>query len=98
MTMVSDWCGPAERDERETERVERTSPARETASEAQAASSKAQAKTPSVLAPLDPALKKLLERGDDRLLRDVGLSRESPFAEVAKFWAEWSRRRGPWGL
>ena len=46
----------------------------------------------------DPALKQLLERPDDRLLKDVGLSRDSAFAEVARFWREWSRRRDPWHL
>lgn len=45
-----------------------------------------------------PAFKKLLERPDDRLLRDVGLSRDSAAAEVARFWSAWSRRRDPWHL
>ena len=103
MTMVSDWLGTAGQDERETQRVERDQPARvrssdEETKEAQGTPSDVQKKTPSVLRPLDPALKQLLERGDERLLRDIGLSRESPFAEVAKFWANWSRQRGPWGL
>ncbi|TQV74347.1 hypothetical protein [Denitrobaculum tricleocarpae] len=96
MTMVSDWFGPAERDEYETEQTERDHSARTPVSDE--ANSGRQAKAPTVLRPLDPALKKLLERGDDRLLRDVGLSSDSAFAEVAKFWADWSRRRGPWGL
>lgn len=91
MTMVSDWLGPGDRDERETEDGRYEGLERESVD-------KTQATLPPVLAPLDPALNKLLERGDDRLLRDVGLSRESPFAEVAKFWAQWSRQRGPWGL
>ncbi len=89
MTMASDWLGPAERDDCETADPDGSA----TASDATAPKS-----TPSLLTPLDPALQKLLERGDDRLLRDIGLSRESPFAEVAKFWSEWSRWRGPWGV
>ncbi len=48
--------------------------------------------------PPDPALRQLMERPDDRLLKDVGVSRESAFAEVARFWREWSRRRDPWHL
>ncbi len=96
MTMVSDWLGPAEQDEYQAERSEPDHPARRAASDE--GTSERQAKTPTILRPLDPALKELLERGDDRLLRDVGLSRDSAFAEVAKFWADWSRRRGPWGL
>lgn len=51
-------------------------------------------------APTPPgrALKQLLERPDDRLLKDVGLSRDSAAAEVARFWSEWTRRRDPWHL
>lgn len=50
------------------------------------------------LARPDPALRKLLERPDDRLLKDVGLSRNDAAVEVARFWSEWSRRRDPWHL
>ncbi len=49
-------------------------------------------------APIDPALKVLLDRRDDRLLRDAGLTRESGLGEVAYFWSEWSRRRDLWKL
>lgn len=113
MAMTSEWFGPAERDERESETGERDAPIREpgaartaparteaaqtAAPRAKSVASGAQKKIPSLLVQLDPALKELLERKDDRLLRDIGLSRESPFGEVARFWAEWSRQRGPWG-
>ncbi len=49
-------------------------------------------------APIDPALKVLLDRRDDRLLRDAGLTRESALGEVAYVWSEWSRQRDPWKL
>ncbi len=49
-------------------------------------------------APIDPALKVLLDRRDDRLLRDAGLTRESVLGEVAYFWSEWSRQRDLWKL
>ena len=97
MTMVSEWLGPSEGDEHET-----TVPQQEQEHKQErtgyGTSGETQAKKPSILAPLNPELKKLLERADDRLLRDVGMSRESASAEIAKFWAQWSRQRGPWGL
>ncbi len=49
-------------------------------------------------APIDPALKVLLYKPDDHLLRDAGLTRESVLGEVAYIWSEWSRRRDPWKL
>ncbi len=58
----------------------------------------AQPRKQEVRAPIDPALKELLDRRDDRLLRDAGQTRESVLGEVAYFWSEWSRRRGPWKL
>ncbi len=103
MAMASEWFDSADREAPELEARKREAPTG-AASQAQAVASRdkatvpaAQIPVPSLLAPLDPALKALLERRDEHLLDDVGLSRESPFAEVAKFWAEWSRRRGPWG-
>ena len=36
-------------------------------------------------APIDPALKVLLDRRDDRLLHDDGLTRESVLGEAANF-------------
>ncbi len=48
--------------------------------------------------PIDPAPNVLLDRRDDRLLRDAGLTRESVLGEVAYFWSEWSRRRDHWKL
>ncbi len=39
-------------------------------------------------APIDPALKVLLDRRDDRLLCDAGLTRESVLGEMAYFWSE----------
>ena len=49
-------------------------------------------------APIDPALKVLLDRRDDRLLRDVGLTRENVLGDAAYFWSEWSRQRDIWKL
>jgi hypothetical protein len=45
-------------------------------------------------APINPALKALLDRRDDRLLRDVGLTREDILGEAGYWWYERSRRRG----
>lgn len=49
-------------------------------------------------ASVDPALKVLLDRQDDRLLRDAGLTRQGVLGEAAYFWIEWSRHRAPWNL
>lgn len=49
-------------------------------------------------ASIDPALKVLLDKRDDRLLRDAGLTREDVLGEAAHFWIEWSRQRAPWNL
>ncbi len=104
MAMTSEWFDTSDREEPEVDAVKRDAPegkaskAQWVASRDEVAGPAAQNPVPTLLAPLDPALKALLERTDEHLLDDVGLSRESPFAEVAKFWAEWSRRRGPWGL
>jgi len=45
---------------------------------------------------IDPALRAVLDKPDDRLLRDVGLTRESVLGEAGRFWFEWSRRSDPW--
>lgn len=44
----------------------------------------------------DPALKLLLERRDDRLLRDAGLTRAGVLGEAEVFWSERARRRDLW--
>ena len=58
----------------------------------------AQPKKPQARAPIDPALQVLLDRRDDRLLRDVGLTREGVLGEVGYFWSEWARQRDRWRL
>jgi uncharacterized protein YjiS (DUF1127 family) len=35
---------------------------------------------------------------DDRLLKDMGLSREAAFGTAKAFWSEWERQREPWLL
>ena len=49
-------------------------------------------------APIGPALKVLLDRRDDRLLRDAGLTRVGVLGEEAYFWSERSRQRDLWKL
>ena len=46
----------------------------------------------------DPALRALVARRDDRLLRDVGLTRADALGPQGFFWFEWSREREPWSL
>lgn len=46
----------------------------------------------------DPALNALVARRDDRLLRDVGLTREDVLGPQGYFWSEWTRIRAPWSL
>ncbi|MGF1593453.1 MAG: hypothetical protein ACFCUW_09250 [Kiloniellaceae bacterium] len=58
----------------------------------------AQPTKPKMWARIDPALKVLLDRGDDRLLSDVGLTRETALGETGHYWYERSRRRDPWNL
>jgi len=43
-------------------------------------------------APVDPALKLLLDRGDERLLRDAGLTRDGVLGPAGIFWHDWMRR------
>ncbi len=45
---------------------------------------------------IDPALKVLLDRRDDRLLRDAGLTREGVLGEARYFWSELARLRDSW--
>jgi hypothetical protein len=58
----------------------------------------AQPKKPWKWARIDPALKVLLDRRDDRLLRDVGLTRADVLGETGHYWYERSRRRNLWNL
>jgi hypothetical protein len=41
---------------------------------------------------VDPALKLLLDRGDERLLRDAGLTRDDVLGPAGVFWHDWMRR------
>lgn len=47
---------------------------------------------------IDPALRAVLDKPNDRLLRDVGLTRDSVLGEVGRFWFDWSRRSDPWAM
>ena len=44
------------------------------------------------------ALRALLNRKDDRLLRDAGLTRDDVLGTEGAFWQEWSREKTPWTL
>lgn len=46
----------------------------------------------------DPAVRALVARRDDRLLRDAGLTREEALGAAGYFWSEWARIRAPWSL
>ena len=46
----------------------------------------------------DPALRALVARRDDRLLRDAGLTREDVLGPQGYFWSEWARIRADWSL
>lgn len=46
----------------------------------------------------DPEVRALVARRDDRLLRDVGLTREEALGPQGYFWSEWTRTREPWSL
>ncbi len=45
-----------------------------------------------------PRLSDLLRRGDDRLLRDIGLTRGEALGVDGLVKAEWRRNRGIWSL
>jgi hypothetical protein len=47
---------------------------------------------------ISPALRDILARKDDRLLRDVGLTREDIIGPEETFRAEWRRMRDTWNL
>lgn len=42
--------------------------------------------------PIDPALKLLVDRRDERLLRDAGLTRDDVLGPAGIFWQDWVRR------
>lgn len=42
--------------------------------------------------PIDPALKLLVDRRDERLLRDAGLTRDNVLGPAGIFWQDWVRR------
>ena len=44
------------------------------------------------------ALRAILARHDDRLLRDIGLTREDVLGPEDAFLAEWNQIRAPWSL
>lgn len=46
--------------------------------------------------PVDPALQVLLDRRDDRLLRDVGMTRHGVLGEASYFWSEMARLQDLW--
>lgn len=47
---------------------------------------------------VDAPLRAVLDKKDDRLLRDAGLTRANVLGEEAFFRREWSRLREPWAL
>lgn len=47
---------------------------------------------------VDAPLRAVLEKTDDRLLRDAGLTREDALGPEAAFRREWQRLREPWLL
>ena len=47
-------------------------------------------------APIAPALKVILDKPDDHLLRDIGLTREDALGAVGSFWYERSKQH--WSL
>jgi hypothetical protein len=40
----------------------------------------------------DTALRLLVDRGDERLLRDAGLTRDEVLDPVGGYWSDWARR------
>ena len=44
------------------------------------------------------ALRAVLNKRNDRLLRDAGLTREDALGVEAAFWQQWSREKMPWML
>ena len=48
---------------------------------------------------LDPAdYADILKKGDDRLVRDIGLTREEILGPQRSFWSEWLKIKQPWQL
>ena len=45
-----------------------------------------------------PPLADLADRPDDRLLRDIGVTREEALGVESTFWRELERTRKPWSL
>ena len=50
------------------------------------------AKAPSV------PLASLLDRHDDHLLADIGLTRDEVGGPAARFWRDWNAAKEPWSL
>lgn len=55
-------------------------------------------RSPSPRSHLSRELRDLLARKDDRLLRDIGLTREEILGPEETFRAEWRRSRDTWNL
>ncbi|MEX0404723.1 hypothetical protein ABGN05_03495 [Aquibium sp. LZ166] len=43
-------------------------------------------------------LASLLDRRDDHLLTDIGLTRDDLLGPAARFWREWNATKEPWSL
>ncbi len=52
---------------------------------------------PSAMAPSVP-LASLLDRRDDHLLADIGLTRDEVGGPAARFWRDWNAAKEPWSL
>lgn len=50
------------------------------------------------LTTMDSRLRLVLAKGNDRLLNDVGLSREQILGPVRSFWSGWDTRQAAWRL
>lgn len=40
----------------------------------------------------------LVEKHDDRLIRDIGMTREEILGPEAEFWSQWLKQKQPWML
>lgn len=50
------------------------------------------------LIPADPSWAAVVAKKDDRLLRDIGLTRREALGTSDYFWHEWNHSREPWSL
>lgn len=98
MAITLDWFSLARWEKRSESKDRRARQDRAAQAEALAIEREAQAGRKRLRADAGSALKAVLAKHDDRLLRDIGVRREDLLGEAGRYRAERARLRNPWNL